>query len=155
MSSTNHVVVFTLEERRFGVPLPVVDRVIRLVEYHPLPRAPEVVAGVIDFQGTILPLIELRRRFRLPAREPRLSDQLILVHTPRRRLALLVDQVDDLASVPASHWVPAASILPRTDYLAGAVKTRDGLILIHDIDACLSLDEEHALDLALAVPPRP
>lgn len=155
MPSINQVVVFTLEARRFGVPLSVVDRIIRLIEYHPLPRAPEVVAGVIDFQGAILPLIELRRRFLLPTREPRLSDQLVLVRTARRRLALLVDQVDALSSVPMDDWVPAASILPRTDYLAGAVKTEDGLILIHDIDACLSLDEEHALDLALAAPPRP
>jgi Chemotaxis signal transduction protein len=154
MHASADIVVFTLEGRRFGVPMEAVERIIRLIDYHPLPRAPEIVAGVIDFQGEVLPLVELRRRFHLPSREPLLSDQLILVRTPRRRLALLVDRTEELAHVPPADWVPAATILPRAEHLAGAVKHPDGLILIHDIDACLSLDEEQALNLALAGPPR-
>jgi purine-binding chemotaxis protein CheW len=46
--------------------------------------------------------------------------------------------------------VPVAAVLPRTDYVAGVVKRPDGLILIHDLDSFLSLDEEQTLDAALA-----
>lgn len=144
------IVVFVIDSQHYGVALQTVERIIRLIAYHPLPRAPEIVAGIINVQGSVLPVIDLRRRFNLPSREPRLSDHLVLVRTPRRRLALLVDEARGLEAVPESAWAPASTILPRTAYLAGAVKREDGLILIHDLDACLSLDEEHALALALA-----
>lgn len=147
------IVVFMIETQRYGVSLQAVERIIRLIDYTPLPQGPEIVAGVIDFQGAVIPVINLRKRFGLPAREPRLSDHLILGHTRRRRVALLADEACGLETVCESAWIPAPSILPRTGYLAGAVKRKDGLILIHDLDACLSLDEEHALDLALTEVP--
>ncbi len=147
------IVVFMIETQRYGVSLQAVDRIIRLVDYAPLPQAPEIVAGVINFQGAVIPVINLRKRFGLPEREPRLSDHLILGRTLRRRVALLADEACGIETVGESAWIPAPNILPRTGYLAGAVKREDGLILIHDLDACLSLDEEHALVLALTEVP--
>jgi purine-binding chemotaxis protein CheW len=155
MTPPSTLVVFLIETHRYGIALSTVERIIRLIEYHPLPRAPEIVAGVINIQGAVIPVIELRRRFGLEIREPRLSDQLILVRTPRRRLALLVDETCGLEQISEDSWVPAQAILPRTDSVAGAVKREDGLILIHDLDACLSLDEEHLLERALSETPAP
>lgn len=155
MPSPLTIVVFTIDARRFAVPLPSVERIIRLIDYRPLPHAPEIVLGVINFQGAVLPVIDLRRRFRLPEREPRLDDHLILARTPRRRVALLADEVNGLESVADDTWVSAQNILPRAEYLAGAVKRDDGLILVHDLDACLSLDEERALTASLAASPPP
>jgi purine-binding chemotaxis protein CheW len=69
------LVVFTLDARRYAVPLSTVERIIRAVEITPLPQAPEIVLGVINVQGRIIPVVNTRKRFRLPECDIRLSDQ--------------------------------------------------------------------------------
>jgi purine-binding chemotaxis protein CheW len=84
-------VTFALDDQRFALPLDSVLRVVRAAEITPLPLASECVAGALDVGGRILPVIDLRRRLRLPERSLRLSDQFLIARTPRRNLALVVD----------------------------------------------------------------
>ncbi len=53
----HQLVAFTLGEQRYALPLTTVQRVVRMVEVTPLPKAPEIVLGVIDFQGNIIPVM--------------------------------------------------------------------------------------------------
>jgi purine-binding chemotaxis protein CheW len=131
------------------LPLPVVERIVWVVEETPLPKAPEIVRGVVDVQGRIMPVVNIRRRFGLPERDINLSDQLIIAHTSKRRVALVVDAVPDVVE-PSEHELMAVEkILPGLKYVEGVVKLKDGLILIHNLDQFLSLEEETALDQAL------
>jgi purine-binding chemotaxis protein CheW len=91
MNQGHQLVVFTLDEQRYAVPLFTVARIGRLVEITPVPHTPEIVLGVIDVQGWIMPIVNSRRRFRLPERKQGPSDQLLLVHTARRPVALVID----------------------------------------------------------------
>lgn len=143
------LVVFLLDERRFALRLASVERVLSIVEITPLPKAPETVLGVVDVQGTIIPVFDTRRRFRLPVRDVELTDQLLLARTSRRRVALVVDDVSGLIDHPTDAVITPEQILPGLEYVAGVVKLPEGLVLIHDLDSFLSLDEEAALDRAL------
>jgi len=75
------LVVFTLDEQRYALRLSAVERIVRVVEVPPLPKAPEIVLGIVNVQGRVLPVVNIRRRFRLPEREAGLRDQLILALT--------------------------------------------------------------------------
>ena len=145
MHQGHQFVVFTLDDQLYAVSLSVVERIARMVEITPLPRAPEIVLGVINVQGWILPVIDIRKRFHLPARELQLSDQILIARTSKRRVALVVDTVTEVV-IPSVHEVVARElILAQLDYVIGVVKRPDGLILIHDLDSFLSLDEEQEL----------
>jgi purine-binding chemotaxis protein CheW len=141
--------VFTLDNARYALPLPIVERVIRAVELSPLPRAPQIVRGAIDAQGRILPVVDVRALFRLPAREMDVGDRMIIAHTPKRAVALIVDCVVGISEVPEEKVVSAESALPFAKGLQGVAKLEDGLVLIYDLDRFLSLDEERLLDAAL------
>src|SRR5690242_12083986 len=93
MKEVIQLVVFRLEAQRYALPLGVVERITRAVEVTPLPEAPDVVLGVIDVGGTVLPVLNIRRRFGLPEREIGLSDQFIISRTTERRVVLVVDDV--------------------------------------------------------------
>ena len=147
--ATSVVVVFEVEGRRHGLPLEVVDRVVRSVEIIPLPKAPGLVLGVVNVQGRVMPVVSIRRRFRLTEREPGLGDQLIIARTPGRSIALLVDEVTGVLEYSQGEALPAEAIVPGTDYVAGVVKQSDGMVLIHDLGRFLSLDEERDLDQAM------
>ena len=66
MNSSVKIVLFTLDEQRYALALPSVDRVVRVVDVTPLPKAPAIVLGVVNIHGDIVPVYDLRKRFRLP-----------------------------------------------------------------------------------------
>jgi len=150
-------VVFTLDERFYGVRLSVVMRVLRAVEIIPLPKAPPIVIGVINLGGRIIPVVNIRRRFHLPERELEPSDQFIVAMASKhdahegggRILALAVDAVVGVRDLSAQDTTAAETILPGLEYLEGVAKTDQGLVLIHDLETFLSLEEEKALGAIL------
>ncbi len=149
MSHPHQLVVFSLAGHDYAVPLSQVERVVHVVEVAPLPKAPEVVLGVVNFSSRIIPVVDLRRRFGLPAKEPEIYDFLILARTSRREIAFTADTVTGVMDCPATEIIAAEKIVPGLEYLQGVMRLNDGLIFIHDLDRFLSLDEEKSLADAL------
>ena len=149
MRDANQVVLFTLDGQQYGLRLSAVDRIVRVVEVTPLPKAPEIVLGVVNLQGRVIPVFDIRRRFRLLQREIQLSDHLIVAHTTRRTVALVVDSVTAVVEPSEQELVEPREILPNLEYVEGVAKQEDGMILIHDLDGFLSLEEDRALDDAM------
>lgn len=151
MNKSNSLVIFTLDDQRYALPLHAARRVVRMVAITPLPNAPGIILGVLNFHGQVIPVINVRRRFRLPECKIALSDKLLVAHTAKRSVALVVDAVLDVIEYSAQKLIATDNILPNIAYVKGVVKLPDGLILIHDLDTFLSLEEESALDQALDV----
>ncbi len=143
------LVVFSLDDQRYALALPSVQRCIRVVAITKLPDAPAVVLGIIDLGGAVIPVVDLRKRFDHPPREVRLSDHLVVARAGARTVALLVDETRGVIEASPESCAPAGEILPGLELVDGAVKLEDGLILIHDLQRLLSLDEQTAIDHAL------
>jgi purine-binding chemotaxis protein CheW len=154
--ATSPCVVFSLDEQLYGIRLSAVSLVVSAVEITRLPGAPEIVIGVINLGGRIIPVVNLRRRFRLPEHTLELTDQLIVASTARpgagedggRILALVVDGVVGVREL-STREIDAETILPGLEHLEGVAKADEGLILIHDLGTFLSLGEEQALSETL------
>jgi purine-binding chemotaxis protein CheW len=144
------LVVFELESQRFALPLEQVERATRSVALTPLSHAPAVIAGVIEMRGAVVPVIDMRRRLRLPLRALALTDQLLIARTATRRYAVLVDAVLDVVAYTPADYVETTAVVPGLEYLQGIVRLPDGIVLIHDLEQFLSLAENRALDEALA-----
>ena len=145
----SEVVVFTLDEQRYGLPVKMVERVVRAAEITPLPLAPQNVLGAVTIQGEVVPVLNVRRRFRRPecAIEP--DHEFIVAHTARRKVALAVDEAVDVSAYAGPDLTPSALISEGLECLHGVVKCQDGMILILDLDQFLSPDEEQVLDDAM------
>lgn len=150
-SSTDplHIIVFALDEGRYALHLAAVQKTVRMVEITPLPQAPETVLGVINFHGTVVPVLNMRRRFRLPERTAGLNDQLLIARTARRLVALVVDEVQDVVALPPELVADPEGVLPGLEYVDGVALLEGGMVFIHDLDAFLSLEEEQALESAI------
>jgi purine-binding chemotaxis protein CheW len=142
--------VFALDGPQYALPLSVVERVVRAVEVRPLPGAPRIVLGVICARGRIIPVVDIRALLRLPARELDLGDRLIIAHTPRRVLAVLVDSVTGIAESSEGKAVGAEGQLGFAERLRGVLQLEGDIVLIYDLDSFLSLDDESLLDAALS-----
>lgn len=144
------LVTFHLAGLFLALPLEQVVRALRAVAPTPLPQAPEVVCGAVNVQGCVVPVIDLRRRLGLADRGIGLDDQLLIARARTRVLAMIVDSVDGVIECDEKDFVAVDSVAFGTRHLAGIVKSAGGLVLIHDLDRFLSLDEERQLDVALA-----
>lgn len=140
---------FRLDERRFAIPISAVERVVRIVEILMLPQAPDIVLGVVDVHGQIVPVVNMRRRFRLAEREISLSDHLMIARTSRRTLGFVADVVVGMVQPLESEMTVADTILPGLGYVEGVAKLPDGLILVHNLDTLLSFEEEENLEEAM------
>ncbi len=125
------------------------QRVVRAVEVTPLPKAPLIVLGVINVQGQIIPVFNLRKRFSLKQREIEPSNQFIIATTRTRVVALVVDTVVGVIERLEKEILAPASILSDVEYVEGVTKFEDGIVFIHDLGGFLSLDEANQLDEAL------
>jgi len=149
LNTPARLVVFSLDELHYALDLSAVERTVHMVEITPLPQAPEIIVGVINFQGQIIPVLNIRKRFRLPERAGSLSDQLLIARTQRRTVALAVDAVHSVIERSPLEILNPESVVPGMEYVKGLVKFADGMIFIHNLDAFLSLEEETVLEKAI------
>lgn len=143
------LVVFLIEGQRYALQLPAVERVLPMVAVSPLPNAPAVALGAINVHGSVIPVVDIRRRFGFPPRDYGITAHLLVARTSRRTLAVPVDEVLGVKEVAAETVTAPDSVLPGIGHVSGIVALADGLLLIHDLDTFLSLDEEQRLREAL------
>jgi purine-binding chemotaxis protein CheW len=143
------VLVFEVESQRYGVAVADVREVLRAVPLTPLPRAPAIIEGIINLRGTIVPVLDIRQRFRLPGRPVEHTDHFLVAWTCERLIALRVDRALGLVRIEASAIAQAETVLPGVDYVAQVARFPDGLVLIHDLRTFLSAAESESLADAL------
>lgn len=144
------LLTFDVGGRRLALPAAAVGEVTWAVAVTPLPKAPPIVEGVINVRGTVVPVLDIRHRLTLPAQPVALDQHFIVAHAGHRLVALRVDRALDLVSVPEESIETAARLVPGVEYVAGIAKLPDGLIVIHDLQRFLSLEEAEQVDAATA-----
>ena len=150
MDDSYQLVVFLLDDRQYALQhLASVEKIVRSVQVTPLPKAPDIVIGVINLQGRIIPVVNIRRRFRLTEQEVNLGDRFVIARTPKRTLAFAADAVTGVLELPHDDLITRERVIPGLEYLKGVAKLEDGMILINDLDSLLSLEEEVLLETAL------
>ncbi|MGH7820350.1 MAG: chemotaxis protein CheW [Candidatus Binatia bacterium] len=152
MSGSLQILVFEVGGQRYALRSPDVRELVRAVTIVRLPKAPAIVEGIINVRGTVVPVLDIRARFRLPARPAAHTDHLILARAGPRLVALRADRALGLVRVDAKDVDDAAAVIPAAEYVSGVAKLPDGLALIHDLHTFLSEAEAAALDDAIAAP---
>jgi purine-binding chemotaxis protein CheW len=149
INRSDKFVLFTLNNQQIALHLSDVEKITRVAEITTMPNTPDVVMGVINVHGRIIPVVNLRKRFHLDEREISIDDHFIVVRTSNRSMALWVDYVRDIIEIQKEDVVEHDSILPNVEYFEGVVKLNENIILIQDLEKFISLEEEQQLDAAM------
>lgn len=144
------VLLFSLDGLRYALPTSDVIELAPAVPIVPLPGAPPIVEGVVNVHGRVVPVLDIRARFRLPPRPLALTDHVIVARIGSRAVALRVDRAVELAHIDEQQIEDTRRIAPHVEYVSGVAKLADGLVLIHDLPTFLEEAEAAALDAALA-----
>lgn len=88
-----------------------VREIITPLPITPVPRAPPFVEGVVRLRGEVVPVLDVRRRFGLPAGALGRKSRFVIVHVAGRRIGLVVDEVCEVVRVPRSDLRPAPRLV--------------------------------------------
>jgi purine-binding chemotaxis protein CheW len=143
-------IIFPLGDEEFGLPVGVVDEIARPPEHvTPLPKAPAFIEGVMNLRGHVVPIVDLRRRFGLVAREPGGAQRVLVLAIEGGKTGFLVDAVSEVMKVPAAMITPAPQLSSEQMRLIGRVvnlEAQGRMILL--IEAAQLLDRVEAEVLA-------
>lgn len=132
MTKSHQYVVFTIDRNRFALHLSAVKRVVRMVQLTPVPEAPRLIAGMVNVQGELLPVVNMRRRFQMVERAVSINDQLIIASAQGRGLVLIVDAV--IGVIEESDETVTDNVLLTTKSAERMMKTEDGIVILYDLE---------------------
>ena len=139
-SSERQLLNFSIDQQEYALDITNVVQVVRMVAITRSPRTPEVVEGIINLRGKVIPVISLRKLFGLSTSTYSLNDHLLIAQTGNRMVALIVDLVKEVLMVPSDSLEPPSEIAPEMmQYLAAVAKLGDRLLLLLDLGRVLEL----------------
>jgi purine-binding chemotaxis protein CheW len=145
---------FALGREEFGVSVMKVREIMRVQDVTAVPGTPVYLKGVMNLRGKIIPVIDLRLKFGMPAVEYTAHTCIIVVQVNGEAVPLLtgmiVDEVSEVLMLRSADIEdpPDFGVGCRQDIL-GMAKTKGRVKILLDIDRVLSDQEIHGLDEAL------
>jgi len=134
------LVTFNIAEEEFGVDILSVQEIIRLMQITTVPRSPACIEGVINLRGKVIPVIDMRKRFNLPAIERNSHTRIIVMEFGAAKIVgFLVDAVSEVLRIPASTVESAPAVVSGVgaEYIKGVGKLDDRLLILLDLENLL------------------
>ena len=140
------LVSFRLGKEEFAVDILKIQEINRMVEITRVPKSPDSVEGVINLRGNIIPIIDLRKKFRLPSAENSSENRIVVIDINKKVVGFIVDAVSEVLRLPANTVEPPPPMLAGIDseYISGVGKLEDRLLILLDLDKILSQEEQDA-----------
>ena len=144
------LVTFNLGNEEYGIPIVQIQEINRLGRITRVPNTPEFVEGVTNLRGEVIPVIDLRKRFGIEARERDDRTRLVIVQIGGKKTAFIVDWVNEVARLSKKDIEPPPSMLEAEvdlRFISGIAKVgEERMIIILDVEEILSPEERAELE---------
>ena len=147
LSDVSRLITFRVGGALYAADIANVERVLRHETSRPVPDMPSWMEGVLEYQGRILPVIDLRVRFGAGHHEATGGRRLLVVSLGTEWVAAAVDQVLDVRAVTAADIAPPPAIVLgfEGEFLRGVVRRGNDLVLVLDFHRILSSSDRVSL----------
>lgn len=134
-------------------PVTSVKEILRAVSLTSIPAAPPIIEGALNLRGRLVPVIDLRLRLGLAAKQIVPEDNLIVLEVGPRLIAVRVDATDDVESIDEGDVLPGSALTPvlhGVPVVAGVATRPDGAFIVYDPAAFMTEAERLSVDAAIA-----
>ena len=139
---------FVLGREEYGLEILKVQEIIGLMEVTRVPRTPSYVRGVINLRGRVIPVVDLRGKFLMPAVEDTEKTCIIVVQVTQGDLTVtmgvIVDEVSEVLSFAQEQIEPSPSFgggMDEAEYITGMGKLGKKVLILLDVDRVLKGEE--------------
>ena len=138
------LVVFRVGTEEYGVDILRIKEIINPLRITPVPRAPAFVEGVVELRGTIVPVVDLRKRFEVPAPPVGRRGKYVIVGIQGRVVGLVVDQVVETLRVPRPEVKSPPALFAdalAAEFFEGVCYLKGRILFILNLDKILTSQE--------------
>jgi purine-binding chemotaxis protein CheW len=131
---------FVIGKEEYGIPILKAKEIIKMMDITSIPKSPQFMRGVINLRGKIIPIIDLRLKFILEAKEYTERTCIIVVelllNQAKRQMGIVVDTVSEVVNFPKNDLEPPPQYGTQleTGYLMGMGKAKEKVVLLLDIE---------------------
>lgn len=146
---------FSLADEEYGIGILKVKEIIGMMPITSVPRTPEFVKGVINLRGKVIPVMDLRLKFGMPAIDYTDRTCIIVVEIDTEdmtiQIGIVVDSVSEVLNIREEEMENAPSFGTQVDtaYILGMAKIDSGVKILLDIDRVLSTRELQVMEKAI------
>jgi len=143
----NKYLTFHLAGEDYGIEIQYVIEIIGIQNITDVPDMPAFIRGVINLRGKVVPIMDVRARFGIEARDYDDRTCIIVVNIDTTEVGLVVDEVSEVADIPEKNVEPA----PRThknnegSYIQGMGKINTDVKILLDVHKLLFSGEMQEL----------
>ncbi|XYJ09886.1 chemotaxis protein CheW [Telluria sp. B2] len=143
---------FKLGNEEYGIKILKVQEIRGYESVTRIASAPEHVKGVVNLRGTIVPIVDMRIKFKLGTPTYNQFTVVIILNIQDRVVGMVVDSVSDVISLTPEQVRPAPDMggALNTDYLIGLGTVDERMIILVDIDRLMSSEEMGVIDSVAA-----
>jgi len=140
-------VVFQLEDELYGIDIHQVMRIEKMLPLTRVPNAPSFVIGVCNLRGSVVPVIDLKRRLALPSRQDE-NAKIIIVNAGKQVVGMTIDATVDVSSIESDEIEPSPALVTGIDsqFIQGVAKISNRLLIILDMERVLTVDQFNVLE---------
>ena len=152
VSTPQQFLTFALGQEEYGVEILKIQEIKGFSAVTPLPNAPAYVKGVLNLRGTIVPIVDLRKKFGMVAEAYTTFTVIVVVQVQGKTIGFVVDAVSDVLTVTSDAIQPTPDLHGQLDttFLTGLAQTGEKLVILLDIDKVLMASEAVAAAEAAA-----
>ncbi len=134
---------FRIRKEEYGVEIQCVVEVIGIMKITVVPDMPEFIKGVVNLRGKVIPVVDVRTRFKVEFKEYDDRTCVLVVNINNSDIGLVVDTVSDVVDIPEDSVVPPPNIKKSASsrFIKGMGKLEEKVIIILDVNKLLYDDE--------------
>lgn len=136
-------VTFRLGNETYGINVMQVQEVLRVSEIAPVPGAPDYVLGIINLRGNVVTVVDTRRRFGLPSKEPDEMSRIVIIEAAEQVIGILVDSVAEVVELRTAEIETAPNVGNEDSarYILGVTSREGKLLILVDLNKFLTEEE--------------
>jgi len=144
MNNELQIVVFKLGREDYGISILQVQEIKRLTDITRVPHAPDYITGVINLRGSVLPVIDLKKRLDLPAGDYMDSTRIVIVKVEDIIVGMIVDAVLEVTTLNTDSIEPPQTVVSgvNAQYLDGVGKLDDRLLILLNLETIIGVATE-------------
>lgn len=138
------VLIFSINGEHYATDIMEVERILGYEEPTTLPDSPSFVEGVINYEGSILPVISLTKRFGLEINEVKNDAKIIVAKQDESKIGIIVDVVSEVRDVNDKNIEAAPDIVAGISqrYIKGLIKIDGKIIIFLNLGTILTEQEK-------------
>jgi len=147
--SEKQYVVFKLDNEEYAVDIMKVKEISEYMECTKIPNAPSFIKGIINYRGSVVPVISLREKFDMPPANITPNSRIIIFVLNKKQVGLLVDDASQVLPIDYENIEDVPNIIMELDnkFIDGIGKIKNRMMIILNLDNLLNDEEKKRIEV--------